>query len=118
MCVVLIDVLSERRALTTVGDLLTAATGDDAKVRRAAMVALSQLASANHLPGMFKAVLKAEKGTEREAAEKAVAVAAGGVDFHQMRMFDAAQSANFPRKALFRFVAGPHQFFQGDLATK
>ena len=80
MCVVLIDVLSERRALTTVGDLLTAATGDDAKVRRAAMVALSQLASANHLPGMFKAVLKAEKGTEREAAEKAVAVVAAGID--------------------------------------
>ena len=34
MCVVLIEVLAERRALTTVGDLLTAATGDDAKVRR------------------------------------------------------------------------------------
>ena len=73
---------SSRRAprLTTVGDLLAAATGDDAKVRRAAMVALSQLASANNLPGMFKAVLKAEKGTEREAAEKAVAVVAGGID--------------------------------------
>ena len=80
ICVVLIEVLAERRALTTVGDLLTAATGDDAKVRRAAMVALSQLASANHLPGMFKAVLKAENGTEREAAEKAVAVVAGGID--------------------------------------
>ena len=80
MCVVLIEVLAERRALTTVGDLLIAATGDDAKVRRAAMVALAQLASANHLPGMFKAVLKAENGTEREAAEKAVAVVAGGID--------------------------------------
>ena len=79
MCVVLIEVLAERRALTTVGDLLTAATGDDAKVRRAAMAALAQLASANHLPGMFRAVLKAEKGTEREAAEKAVTVVAAGL---------------------------------------
>ena len=38
ICVVLIEVLAERRALSTVGDLLTAATGDDEKVRRAAMV--------------------------------------------------------------------------------
>jgi HEAT repeat protein len=80
MCVVLIEVLAERRALTTVGDLLNAATSEDAKVRRAAMVALSQLAAANHLPGMFKAVLNAENGTEREAAEKAVAVVAGRID--------------------------------------
>jgi HEAT repeat protein len=78
--IALIEVLAERRALTTVGDLLTAANGDDAKVRRAAMVALSQLASGNHLPGMFDAVLKAETGTEREAAEKAVAVVAGRID--------------------------------------
>jgi len=80
ICVVLIEVLTERRALTTVADLLDAATNDDAKVRRAAMAALAQLATANHLPGMFKAVLKADNGTEREAAEKAVTVVASGIE--------------------------------------
>jgi HEAT repeat protein len=78
--IALIEVLAERRALTTVGEILIAANGDDAKVRSAAMGALSQLASVEHLPGMFDAVLKAEKGTEREAAEKAVAVVAGRID--------------------------------------
>ena len=47
----------------------------------------SQSASANNLPGMFKAVLKAEKGTECEAAE-AVVVAAGGIDDADARQRD------------------------------
>ena len=51
-------------------DILTAANGDDAKVRGAAMAALSQLASAEHLPGMFDAVLKAENGPSATLPKK------------------------------------------------
>ena len=78
--IALIEILADRRALSTVNDILSAANGDDAKVRAAAISALAQLASAEHLPGMLDAVLKAENGPERDAAEKAVAVVAGRID--------------------------------------
>ena len=78
--IALVEILAERRALATVNDILTAAKGDDAKVRAAAISALAQLASAEHIPGMLDAVLKAENGPERDAAEKAVAVVAGRID--------------------------------------
>ncbi len=68
----LIEVLASRRAIGTVPDLLTLAVGKEAAVRRAAMVALSQLASVEHVAGMAKGVLKADRGPEREAAEKAL----------------------------------------------
>lgn len=68
----LIEVLASRRAIGTVPDLLILAVGQEAAVRRAAMVALSQLASVEHVAGMAKGVLKADRGPEREAAEKAL----------------------------------------------
>ena len=45
----------------------------DASVRTAAFGALKTLASPDHAPGMVAALLKTEKGKEREAAEVAVA---------------------------------------------
>jgi hypothetical protein len=71
--VALIGILTERRALEAIPELLADAIGDDPAVRSAAMVALAQLAGPEHVPGMVEAVLRADEGREREAAERAVA---------------------------------------------
>jgi HEAT repeat protein len=68
----LIGVLASRRALDATASLLAAAEDADASVRAAAVAALGQLAGPEHLAAMLHAVLKAQKGPEREAAEKAV----------------------------------------------
>ena len=68
----LIEILAARRAIGTVPDLLAAAGDSDAMVRKAAMAALGQLASASDVAGMLNGVLKAAPGIEREGAERAV----------------------------------------------
>ena len=70
--VMLMEVLTTRRARNTAPAILNAATDDDPDVRRAAMAALGQLGASEHVPGMVQAVLKAERGRERDAAEKAI----------------------------------------------
>jgi HEAT repeat protein len=70
--VTLIEILAARRALDTLPAILAAATDDDAAVRAAAMTALGQLAGPEQIPGMVQAVLRAEPGPERAAAEKAI----------------------------------------------
>jgi hypothetical protein len=70
--IALIEILTERRALETVPNILVSAL-NDAPVRSAALTSLSQLAGPEHVTGMLQAVLRTEKGAEREAAEKAVA---------------------------------------------
>ena len=71
--VALIEILATRRALDTIPTLLAAAAGDETAVRRAAMNALGQMAGADHIPGMVQGVLKAARGAERDAAERAIA---------------------------------------------
>lgn len=68
----LIDVLARRRALSSRNVLLEEALGSDPTVRRAAMTALGKIGEPEQIPGMVKAVLKAERGSERAAAEKNV----------------------------------------------
>lgn len=70
--VTLIGILATRRALAAIPEILTAAVDADPAVRTAAMAALGQLAGPEQLPGLVQGVLRAEKGREREAAEKAV----------------------------------------------
>lgn len=70
--VLLIDVLEARKAVEAVPTLLELALNENAALRLAAVKALGRLASVEHLPGMVEAVLEAEPGKEREAAEKAV----------------------------------------------
>ncbi|MEX0585937.1 MAG: HEAT repeat domain-containing protein [Pirellulales bacterium] len=72
--VALIEVLTARRALTAVPELCQAALDEEKSVRTAAMAALGQLAGPEHLAAMVQGVLRASKGAEREAAEKAVAL--------------------------------------------
>jgi hypothetical protein len=84
--VALIEILTTRRALETMPDLFALAVDSNATVRAAAMTALGQLAGPAEIPGMLDGVLKAEKGSEREAAEKAVALVCN-------RITDSAQRA-------------------------
>lgn len=71
--VALIEILVARRALESIDDILALAAGDDAIARGAAMRALADLAGPEHLTGMLQGVLKAERGRERDTAEKLVA---------------------------------------------
>ncbi|MEZ6120743.1 MAG: hypothetical protein R3C28_29780 [Pirellulaceae bacterium] len=66
----LIEILAERRSLDTIPQLLQMAIDNDASVRSAAMTALGELASSEHVAGMAQGVLKAAKGKEQAAAEK------------------------------------------------
>jgi HEAT repeat protein len=70
--VTLIEILTARRAFDVLPDVLAAGTDDDASIRAAAMTALGQLAGTEQIPGMVQAVLRAEPGAERAAAEKAI----------------------------------------------
>ncbi|HUS39280.1 MAG TPA: HEAT repeat domain-containing protein, partial [Pirellulales bacterium] len=78
--VALIEVLATRRALDTIPDILSAAVDDNPAVRAAAMTALGQLAGAEHVPGMVQGVVKAERGRERESAEKCVLRVCGRIE--------------------------------------
>ena len=68
----LIGLLADRRAIDAIPSILAAAEDTDSNVRMKAMSALGQLAGPEHVPAMLKAVLKAEKGSERDAADTAV----------------------------------------------
>jgi hypothetical protein len=72
----LIGVLERRKAAAAVPALLKGAGGSDAQVRTAAFNGLKALAGPEHLPGLVAALLKTEKGKEREQAEQAVAAVA------------------------------------------
>ena len=70
----LIEVLGARRASRELPAFIAASLDDNAQVRRAAMAALGQLGSADQLGAMLPGILKAPKGSERDAAEKSVAL--------------------------------------------
>lgn len=69
----LIAVLSARKVAAAVPVLLAQASGDDARVRAAAVAALCQLAQPGDVPGMVRALRKAEGDKAHEEAEKAIA---------------------------------------------
>ena len=76
----LIELLAARRASSQMPALLAASMDDDARVRGAAMNALGQLAGQGQLAAMIPAVLKAEKGGERDAAERNVAAVCARIE--------------------------------------
>jgi hypothetical protein len=76
----LIGVLVDRREKSAVKELLAAAVDEDDKVRVAAMAALGDLASAEHVGGMVKGVLAAKSDAERAAAEKAIMFVCARID--------------------------------------
>lgn len=69
--IALIDILTERH--TGQSELLVAAVDDDPQIRTAAMIALGHIAGPEHIAAMVPGVLKAKPGSERAAAERALA---------------------------------------------
>lgn len=76
----LIEVLAARRATDEMPIFLAAGTDDDARVRAAALNALGHFAGPEQLAAMIPAVLKAQKGGERDAAEKNVAAVCARIE--------------------------------------
>lgn len=70
--VAILKILVTRRELDTIPAMISVALDNDAAVRQAAMKALSNIAGPKQIPGMLQGVLKAERGKERDAAEKCV----------------------------------------------
>lgn len=73
--VALIEILAARRAASEVEALAPLATDIDAKVRAAAVAALTQLAGPPQVGGLVQAFLAAPAGAERDALERAIAQA-------------------------------------------
>ena len=69
----LIELIESRQAVVAVPALLVETLDDDVNVRTKAMRTLGQLAEPEHVAGMVQGMLKADKGRERDDAEKAVA---------------------------------------------
>ena len=69
----LIEVLATRRATGQLDAIIAATLDDDGGVRSAAMNALGQIGTPDRLAGMLPGVLKADKGRERDNAERNVA---------------------------------------------
>jgi HEAT repeat protein len=69
---VLIDILAERRDRSILPDLLIFVIGEDAAVRTAAMRFLGRIGGPDQVKGMVAGLLKAEAGSERSEAEKAI----------------------------------------------
>ena len=68
----LIELVTTRRDMDFLSDLVNLAIDPDARVRMAAMNALGQIGGPDQVAGMVDGVLRAEKGSERDAAERAV----------------------------------------------
>lgn len=76
----LIHVLATRRAGDMAPTLVAAAIDGDAQVRRAAMSALGEIGRPEQIPQMLPGVLKAERGAERDEAERDVAQVCSRID--------------------------------------
>ena len=81
----LIEVLATRRASDEIPAFLAAAIDDNAQVRAAAMSAIGQLGRPEHIAPMLAGVLKAQKGTERDGAERNVAQVCARIENEDQR---------------------------------
>lgn len=71
---VLIEVLAARRASDETPALIAATVDENAQVRSAAMTALGQIGGPEQIAALLPGVLKAQKGGERDSAERSIAV--------------------------------------------
>ena len=81
----LIEILATRRATDTLPALVAATIDDNAQVRSAAMSALGQIGRAEQIAPMLPGVLKAQKGGERDNAERNVALICSRIDNEDQR---------------------------------
>ncbi len=83
--IAIVEILTTRRARTTVPAIMELARSDDASVRAAAMKALGELGEEQHVAGMVQGVLKAERGRERSNAEKMIMLVCHRIEDPQQR---------------------------------
>ena len=76
----LIEILATRRAGDELPALVAATVDDNAQVRGAAMSALGQIGSPEQIAQMLPGVLKAQKGGERDNAERNIAMICARID--------------------------------------
>jgi HEAT repeat protein len=81
----LIEVLAARRATSELDAIIAATTDSDGGVRTIAMNALGQIGKPDQLAAMLPGVLKAEKGRERDNAERNVAEVCKRIDNEDQR---------------------------------
>ena len=92
----LIEVLATRRASDELPALVAATVDDNAQVRGAAMSALGQIGSPEQIAQMLPGVLKAQKGGERDNAERNIAMICARIDSEDQRgtlIIEAAEIA-------------------------
>jgi HEAT repeat protein len=118
----LIDILATRRAGDECPAFVKATVDEDSGVRRAAMSALGQLGRPEQIARMLPGVLKAQKGSERDEAEKNIALICSRIENEDERgaaLIDALNTVDeaqrdqllsllgrVGRKKLLDFVAG------------
>jgi hypothetical protein len=81
----LIDVLATRRAGDAMPAFVAATVDDNAQVRSAAMAALGQIGRPAQIAEMLPGVLKAQKGGERDSAERNVAQVCARIENEDQR---------------------------------
>ena len=81
----LIEVLATRRASDEIPAFISASTDENSQVRGAGMAALGQLARPENIAAMLPGVLKAERGGERDSAEKNVALVCSRIENEEQR---------------------------------
>jgi HEAT repeat protein len=81
----LIEILAARRAGDELPALVAATVDDNSQVRSAAMSALGQIGNPEQVAPMLPGVLKAEKGGERDNAERNVALICSRLDNEDRR---------------------------------
>lgn len=121
----LVELLAARRSTSEMPAFIAASTDDDARVRGAAMTALGQLAGPEQITAMIPAVLKAQKGGERDAAERSVAAVCARIESEGQRadaLIAAIDKVDASRRddllSLVGRVGGKRLIdFVGDIAT-
>jgi HEAT repeat protein len=81
----LIEVLATRRASDQLPAFVAATVDDNPYTRRAAMAALAQIGRPEQIAQMLPGVLKAQKGSERDEAEKSVALVCERIENEDQR---------------------------------
>jgi HEAT repeat protein len=90
----LIDVLATRRAADELPVFVAATTDENVWVRRAGMAALAQIGRPEQIAQMLPGVLKAEKGGERDDAEKSVATVCDRIENEDQRATAVIEAVN------------------------
>lgn len=81
----LLSILERRRAVAAIPAMLKATRAQDGAVRGSAFAALRTLAEPKHVPEMVLALLRTEKGKEREQAELAIVAVCGKITEPEQR---------------------------------